>query len=362
MKRTWGVSVYLGIKNIEQDIDYIKLAHKYGFTKIFTCFLGLTTENKAEYLLNLEKFMKVAVQLNYKVYIDVNPTIFKILDIEFNQLEIFEYLNMSGIRLDEGFSGLEESIMSHNPKLELFINASTGTKYLDNILSYEPNKYNIIGCHNFYPRRYSGLSSSHFIATTQYFKSHNIRVGAFVNSQNKNTFSNQSMMEGLPTLEAHRDIPIVNQVKELFLIYDIDDIIIGNSYASEEELRQIYELNKYTLNLKIDLIPELDSFYNEMLFDNLHFNRGDVSEYMIRSTMLRIKYKHFDIKPLNVKNIEVGDITIDNNDYKKYKGELHIAIKSMKNDGNVNVIGKVNKLDIPLLKAIKPWTKFVFVK
>ena len=62
-----------------------------------------------------------------------------------------------------GFSGREEALMSldaSNLKIEL--NISNGTKYVDNILSYQPNKENIIGCHNFYPRRFTGLSRQHF--------------------------------------------------------------------------------------------------------------------------------------------------------------------------------------------------------
>ena len=32
---------------------------------------------------------------------------------------------------------------------------SNGTKYVDNIMSHRPNRENLIGCHNFYPHRYS---------------------------------------------------------------------------------------------------------------------------------------------------------------------------------------------------------------
>lgn len=62
-----------------------------------------------------------------------------------------------------GFSGQEEAFMSlDTSNLKIELNMSNGTKYADNILSYQPNKENIIGCHNFYPRRYTGLSRQHF--------------------------------------------------------------------------------------------------------------------------------------------------------------------------------------------------------
>jgi hypothetical protein len=39
------------------------------------------------------------------------------------------------------------------------------------------------------------------------------------------------VMEGLPTLEDHRDLPIEVQAKHLLMTGLIDDIIISNAYA-----------------------------------------------------------------------------------------------------------------------------------
>ena len=53
--------------------------------------------------------------------------------------------------------------MTYNPYgLKIEINMSNGTKYVDNIMSHRPNRENLIGCHNFYPHRYSGLSHASF--------------------------------------------------------------------------------------------------------------------------------------------------------------------------------------------------------
>jgi len=64
--------------------------------------------------------------------------------------------------------------------LKIEINMSNGTKYVDNIISYQPNKENIIGCHNFYPKRFTGLSRQHFLQTSQHFKAHNVRTAAMI--------------------------------------------------------------------------------------------------------------------------------------------------------------------------------------
>ena len=43
--------------------------------------------------------------------------------------------------------------------------------------------------------------------------------------------------DGLCTLEEHRNLTIEVQAKHLWATGLIDDVIIGNAYASEEELR-----------------------------------------------------------------------------------------------------------------------------
>ncbi len=65
---------------------------------------------------------------------------------------------------------LEESIMTYNPQeLKIEINMSKTIHYLDTIMDYRPNKEKLIGCHNFYPHRYSGLGINHFLDSTQRF-------------------------------------------------------------------------------------------------------------------------------------------------------------------------------------------------
>ena len=77
-------------------------------------------------------------------------------------------------------SQIQESIMTYNPYgLKIEINMSNGTKYVDNIMSHRPNRENLIGCHNFYPHRYSGLSYDHFIKCSKQFKDYGMRTAGF---------------------------------------------------------------------------------------------------------------------------------------------------------------------------------------
>ena len=56
-----------------------------------------------------------------------------------------------------------------------------------------------------------------------------------------------------------------------------------------------------------------------------------------------------------------GDVVILNDGYGRYKGELHIVLKDMPNDGRKNVIGHLPEYEQILLQYAKPWKPFAFL-
>lgn len=357
--RGLGVSIYPENASIEENRKYLSLAAQYGFTRVFTCLISA----KGDMDRIIKEFKDVvthARSLGMEVIADVSPAVFKNFNIEFEDLGFFDKLNLTGIRLDLGFSGSEESFMTFNPyNLKIEINMSDGTKYLENILTYIPNRENIIGCHNFYPHRYTGLSREHFIKCSKQFKEHNIRTAAFVSSKNA-SFGPWPVNEGLCTLEEHRNKSIEVQTKDLFNTGLIDDVIIANCFASEQELKILGELNRNVLELGVELVEDIPEVEKKIILDEFHFNRGDVSDYMIRSTQSRVKYKGNHFKLFNSKPIKKGDILIESSLYDRYAGELQIALKDMDNSGKTNVVGKISDEELFLIDNIKPWQKFRF--
>ncbi|HLS53812.1 MAG TPA: DUF871 domain-containing protein [Tissierellaceae bacterium] len=117
-------------------------------------------------------------------------------------------------------------------------------------------------------------------------------------------------------------------------------------------------LDPNLLSLEVELYDELPEVERDILFNELHFNRGDVSEYMIRSTQSRVKYKGHKFELINPKEIEKGDIIIESSLYTHYAGEMQIALKAMENSGRSSVVGKVVDEEIFLLDQIRPWQKF----
>ena len=355
-----GISIYLNNSSLEEIKNYINLAAKYGFKRIFTCLISATDKNIEETLKEFKEVLKVANDNNMEVIADIDPTVFKNLNASIFDLKVFKEMGLSGIRLDMGFSGYEESVMTYNEYgLKIELNISNGTKYVDNIISYKSNINNLYGCHNFYPHIYTGLSYDNFIASSKQFKDLGIRTAAFVNSKSAE-FGPWPVSEGLCTLEMHRELPIEVQAKHLLATGLIDDVIIANAFASEEELRALSEINMEMLEFNVELIDDIRDLDKKIVLDEFHFNRGDASEYMARSTQSRVKYKGESFPPYNVVDIKRGDILIDTDLYTRYAGELQLALKDMKNTGKTNVVGRIVEDEIFLLDYIKPWSKFSF--
>lgn len=356
-----GISVYPGNGSNDEIKAYITLAAKYGFKRIFTCLISVEDKKIEEIVSSFKDIVQFANKKEMEVIADVEPAVFQRLNISYSDLSIFKEIGLYGIRLDLGFSGIEESIMSFNEYgIKVELNMSNGTKYIDNILSYKPNLENILGCHNFYPHVYTGLSYNHFIKCSKQFKDLGVRTAAFVNSQ-KAQFGPWPVSEGLCTLEQHRNLPIEVQAKHLFATGTINDVIIANAFASEEELTVLSAINKDMLELKVKLSENIPDIEKKIVLEELHFNRGDVSDYLIRSTQSRVKYKGENFEPFNIVDIKRGDVLIESSLYERYAGELQIALKDMKNTGKTNVVGRIVEEEIFLLDYLEPWSKFKFV-
>lgn len=359
-----GISIYLEHSTKEKDIEYIRLAGKYGFKRVFTCLLSIGKKTRAELIDEFRELIDVAHEEGMEVILDVNPVVFKDLGVSYDDLSLFSEIHADGIRLDEGFDGVKESLMTYNQGgLKIELNASGGSGYLDNVMSNFPNKDKVIACHNFYPQRYTGLSLEHFNNCNKAMKDYGLHTAAFVSSNNNDTFGPWPVREGLCTLEMHRDLPIDLQVRHLFATRMIDDVMIGNAYASEEELEACSKINPGILTFGIELDKELTKVEYEILYyKQNHANRGDVSEYMARSSAPRGTFANESIPKANAVDMKRGDVVILNDEYSRYKGELHIVLKDMPNDGRKNVIGHIPKEELFLLNYMEPRKIFTFKK
>ncbi|MCF0258446.1 MAG: DUF871 domain-containing protein [Erysipelotrichaceae bacterium] len=361
MKRL-GISIYPEHSTLEKDLAYIDLAGKYGFKRVFSCLLSVD-KPKEEIKKEFAAIMYKAHEYGMEVIFDVSPAVFDKLGISTDDLSFFEDIQADGIRLDEAFDGMKEAAMTYNPQnLIIEMNASAPNKALDNICSYHPKMSKLQTCHNFYPQRYTGLSYDLFKKLSARIQKLGLPVAAFVSSQQPDTYGPWPVNEGLSTLEIHRDLPAETAARHLFATGLVDDVLVANCYASEEELAALAALDPDVLTFRIELEKELTDVEEAILYDYSHVVRGDFSDYMARSTMPRITYASSSIPAANTHDLKRGDVVILNDGYDRYKGELHIVLKDMPNDGRKNVIGHLPKADHLLLEFIEPHIPFKFIR
>lgn len=355
--RSLGLSIYPDHTTYEENAHYLDLGKKYGFSRIFMSMLeinGSLEETKKKF----KKIIEYGNKLGYETFLDVSPLIFKKLNITPNNLSFFKEIGATGVRLDETFDGATEALMSYNPQgLIIELNMSNNVDYLNNIISYQANTPFIYGCHNFYPQKGTGLPFNFFMECSKRFKKFGIHSAAFVSSK-EGKIGPWNVTDGLPTLEEDRNLPIDVQAKQLWATNMIDDVIIGNAYASESELAKLAKVNRYQLSLTVDLVSGINEIEKEIIEKPQHIRRGDMNSIVIRSTQPRVTYAAVsNPQHDNEQEFHRGDVLIGNDKFGRYKNELQIVLKDH-TDSRKNKVGEISKDELFLLDFIKPWGKF----
>lgn len=358
-----GISVYPNKSTVQDCISYIDKAADLGYQRLFTSLLELNPEQSDEIMTAFRTVLHHAQTREMAVSLDINPGLFETLGITYNDLTFFKDLGADIVRLDMNFDGMPESIMTYD-KSGLFIevNISNDTENIANTFSYRPLSQKIIGCHNFYPQPFTGLDTDYFLKTTRKYKKMGLKTAAFISSQ-KGTIGPHPYNAGLPTLEIHRHQVLREQAQYLINTRLIDDIIIGNAFASDQELADVAKLNLDMIQFFIEFLPGTTNLEKEIVLNNLHFNRGDINSYSIRSTFVKLNYQKADI-PINnpIEQLEAGDITIGNNSFGQYKGEVNIVKQVMPNmEGHKNVVAKIIPSNLGFIDFIQPWDKFELI-
>lgn len=178
-------------------------------------------------------------------------------------------------------------------------------------------------------------------------------------------------------------LPIDLQARMMLATGDVDDILIGNAYASEEEFKKLQEvleesgamskeidpmlkllvdrgvisLDKPVKKLRVTLDPEVTEKEKEVLFDFFpHLDMGDGSEWIWRTRISRFKYSKPDEvlapRPCDKEMFEAGDVVVVNDNYKHYAGEIQIVKIPIVNDGTRNLIGRLDEDEYQMMELV----------
>lgn len=381
MKHQLGISVYPDLRPLKEIKEYFKLASQYGVSRVFSSMFSVEG-TKEEVLAYFREMIEAAHEVNMKVSLDVNPMCFKKMQASVDDLSVFADIKVDILRMDMGFGPSEDIKMINNSYgiiLEFNSSASTIRELVD--AGADPTKF--YACHNFYPQRYTGLRWDKFLELNKEIKKCGpVRIGAFISSNAKNTHGVWDAVSGLPTVERLRDLPIDLQARILLATGHVDDLLIGNAYASEEEFKALQEileekelnLNDPTINtlieygiismknpvhkkVRITLDKEITDEEKKIIFEFYpHMSLRDGSEWMWRSRMPRFVYsqpnKTIPHRSYDKEYFEIGDVVIVNDNYKHYCGELQVVTLPMKNDGTRNKVGYLDKDELMMMELV----------
>lgn len=352
----FGGSIYLS-NELDYTLDYVDVMSKYGVKTIFTS-LHIAEDNKEYFKEKLKKVSNKISENNQELMVDISSKTLEIYNLKFNDLkEFLKYHHINALRIDYGFSF--DQIKELSKDFKIVLNASTiDEKHTQDLINAGVNISEITVCHNFYPRIDTGLSKETFREKNDFLKEKGFKIQAFIPGDGK---KRGPFHEGLPTIEDHRDINPFAAYVELKEDFKVDEILVGDTSLKEETLKRIDVFNKdRIIELRVGEIIEIPKEAKEVFWD-IHKNRKDYSSRVLRSTITRIKIES-PIKPNNNLDRPVGTITIDNESYGRYNGELQVAMVDLKACDRVNVIGYIKNEDTYLLPFIKDEIRFKFVE
>ena len=366
--RKIGISIYPKFLDEKTWKIYIDKSLNLGYSRVFISLLEVSGQG-GPLLERLKTIANYAKSKNMEVYVDIAPKILKLIGVELddyatNAEEVINFFNTYGataMRMDGDFGGKTEAMLSNNKQnFKVELNASSTTHLIDRVMSFGADRHLITACHNFYPQTQTGLSLPFFIESSNQFYNAGVAVAGFVRSH-VGKLGPWAINDGLCTLEMHRNLPLKTQAKHMFMFNAVDDIIIGDAMASDEELNDLANVLKTKLAFAVNISKTASTLENTILFKEGHFVRGDMNDSFLRSTLSRVKYKGEKFQQVKYDgSIKKGDVLIGNDSFGNYKGELQIALKDMPNDNRKNKIASIKEHEIFLLDYIQPWQHFSF--
>ena len=392
---TLGVSVYPDIRPLDEIADYLRLAARYGYTRVFSSMFSVEG-TPAEVLEYFRKLNAVAHECGMRTSLDINPECMARLGATPTDLSVFQSIDCDILRMDGAYGEDDNVAMLMNPYgMQIEYNASAlQPEAIEALVARGVDKSRILACHNFYPQRYTGMRWNKFRAVNDRIRALDVRIGAFVASQAPGTHGVWDAICGLPTVERMRDYP-ADLAARLITAAGTTDVFFGNAYASERELAAVAEALAFVQpsfarekaraaydglrsfffpdgnagelaqrKVRVEPLYDLTPVEREILFDFFpHVDMGDSSEYIWRTRMERVVFAGESIPPRRYvgSHFQPGDVTIVNDNYKHYAGEVQVVLEPIVNDGTRNLVARIDAEEMIMFDLIADGEAVIFL-
>ncbi|SDZ61217.1 hypothetical protein SAMN05421736_12116 [Evansella caseinilytica] len=351
-----GFAVYLGQQSMEQTEKYVKKMYDAGFRTMFTS-LHIPEDDPSLYAAELKQLGALAIEHGMELMADISPASWQHLGLTLEKAGELTRWGVTGIRVDYGFSPAQIALLSE--EITVALNASTMDEtFLQQLLNAGLSIDRTEAWHNFYPRPETGLDERWMRDRNRRLQELGLTVMAFIPGDQQ---LRGPLAHGLPTVEKHRGQSVFAAFLEMTNEFYVDKVCIGDRSIQDATWQQFMVYQENTILIHCDQL--LLTAEEERLLCQKHRSRMDPSRDVIRSETSRLYAQKgkADISPRNQLPRPRGTITVDNNLYERYTGELQVALKDLPADKKVNVLGRVIDRDLPLLPMVRPGQSFLFI-
>ena len=337
-----GFSCYLNDSATEQQAAYLKQMQQAGFTGVFTSLQ--LSEAKPEIIRQrLDQLVANCHQLGLTIMADVSAASLQRLGIALHDGKAIQALGLDGLRIDDGIDMTTVAALSHT--MAIALNASTRSAcMIDQLANAKANLRHIEAWHNFYPRPETGLDPAWFAQKNKWLHALGFKTMAFISGDAQ---QRGPLFAGLPTLEAHRGLLPLAAYLELRQLA-IDHVYVGDPQLSP---RSIAAFQAYVHDQVLLIQVQTD---DERLLHLTWHSRPDIAQKVVRLAEARLEHIFATPQPAQTDPRPRGSITLDNSAYGRYAGELQLTRCDLPADPRVNVIGKIEPSNLPLLDQIGP--------
>lgn len=337
-----GFSCYLNDSATEQQAAYLKQMQQAGFTGVFTSLQ--LSEAKPEIIRQrLDQLVANCHQLGLTIMADVSAASLQRLGIALHDGKAIQALGLDGLRIDDGIDMTTVAALSHT--MAIALNASTlSACMIDQLANAKANLRHIEAWHNFYPRPETGLDPAWFAQKNKWLHALGFKTMAFISGDAQ---QRGPLFAGLPTLEAHRGLLPLAAYLELRQLA-IDHVYVGDPQLSP---RSIAAFQAYVHDQVLLIQVQTD---DERLLHLTWHSRPDIAQKVVRLAEARLEHIFATPQPAQTDPRPRGSITLDNSAYGRYAGELQLTRCDLPANPRVNVIGKIEPSNLPLLDQIGP--------
>lgn len=347
-----GFSLYPRISGQEESLTLLRRAHAAGLTRVILSMRGgRRVPEKKE----LTQLLKVARDFGMEVIACHDPELLSLLCGR-GSLSALKMLGIATLRLNPDLSADTVARLArtgHGLRLQLDASSVTGN-FLSALLARQVDLASFDALHSCYPRQGTGLSEEALVRKNIMLHKLGIPVGAFVPTEK--SYGTHAFYDGMTTLEDHRGESMELAARHLVAL-GTDSVFLAGPHPSERELQSVARLRPSEVVISARLLSE-GKFARDLL-THTFTARADGARDAIRAKAEPSTGAH-RVAPEAPRPRPAGAVTLDNEHYGVFMGELQIVTEPQGPDPRVNVCAQIDEEELGLLQYITPGRRFSF--